>query len=48
MFHFDKWKKQRKQIGAYLNENATKEEFDVFIKNQNKKSIEWRNKIDYI
>lgn len=29
MFHFDKWKKQSKQIGAYLNENATKEEFDI-------------------
>lgn len=29
MFHFDKWKKQSKRIGAYLNEYATKEEFDI-------------------
>lgn len=29
MFHFDNWKKQSKQIGAYLNENATIEEFKI-------------------
>ncbi len=30
MFHFDDWKKQSKQMGAYLNENATMEEFVAF------------------
>lgn len=28
MFHFDSWKKQSKQIGAYLNKNASKAEFE--------------------
>lgn len=32
MFHFDDWKKQSKQMGAYLNENATIEEFKAFNK----------------
>lgn len=27
MFHLDKWKKQAKQIGIYLNENSSGEEF---------------------
>lgn len=30
MFHFDDWKRQSKQMGAYLNENATMEEFQAF------------------
>lgn len=29
MFHFNDWKKQSKQMGAYLNENATLEEFEI-------------------
>ncbi|WP_099467819.1 DUF262 domain-containing protein [Konateibacter massiliensis] len=29
MFHLDKWKKTPKDIGKYLNNNATDEEFDV-------------------
>lgn len=29
MFHLDSWKKQTRQISIYLNENASKEEFDV-------------------
>lgn len=28
MFHIDKWKKQTKQIAQYLNNNASKEEFE--------------------
>lgn len=28
MFHLDSWKKQTKQISTYLNEHASKEEFD--------------------
>lgn len=30
MFHFDDWKRQSRQMGAYLNENATLEEFKAF------------------
>ena len=30
MFHLDKWKKQAKQMGIYLNENSSKEEFGRF------------------
>ena len=30
MFHFDDWKRQSKQMGAYLNENAAMEEFAAF------------------
>lgn len=33
MFHFDKWKKQSKQIGAYLNNNASEEEFRILDDN---------------
>lgn len=33
MFHFDGWKRQSKQMGAYLNENATMEEFRAFSNN---------------
>ncbi len=29
MFHFEHWKKQSKQIGAYLNENASAKEFEI-------------------
>ena len=29
MFHLDNWKKS-KQMSLYLNENATKDEFEVF------------------
>lgn len=30
MFHFGDWKRQSRQMGAYLNENATMEEFKAF------------------
>lgn len=30
MFHLDAWKKQPKQVAAYLNSNSTLEEFDLF------------------
>lgn len=33
MFHLDKWKKQAKQIAAYLNNNSSKEEFGVLSNN---------------
>lgn len=33
MFHMDEWKSQPKQIGKYLNENATKEEFQILENN---------------
>lgn len=33
MFHFDNWKKQSKQMGAYLNENACESEFETLNNN---------------
>lgn len=30
MFHFDDWKKQPKQVAGFLNDNATKSEFEAF------------------
>lgn len=33
MFHLDKWKKQAKQIATYLNNNSSKEEFEVLSSN---------------
>jgi len=33
MFHLGNWKKQSKQLGAYLNENATIEEFKILDQN---------------
>lgn len=33
MFHFDNWKKQSKQMGAYLNENASASEFETLNSN---------------
>lgn len=33
MFHLDKWKKQAKQIATYLNNNSSKEEFEVLSNN---------------
>lgn len=33
MFHLDKWKKQAKQIAAYLNSNSSKEEFGILSDN---------------
>lgn len=33
MFHFDHWKKQSKQMGAYLNNNASEGEFDILNNN---------------
>lgn len=38
MFHFENWKKQSKQIGVYLNEKATMEEFEIL--NQNLSRLE--------
>lgn len=36
MFHLDDWKKQTKQIGRYLNENSSEEEFYILDKNLNR------------
>ena len=33
MFHFDKWNKNTKKIAQFLNENASKDEFDVLNSN---------------
>ena len=33
MFHLDNWKKQTKQIGSYLKEKSSKEEFDSLNEN---------------
>lgn len=33
MFHFENWKKQSKQMGAYLNENASASEFETLNSN---------------
>lgn len=33
MFHYEKWKKQLKQIGVFLNNNATFDEFEIFSRN---------------
>lgn len=33
MFHLDKWQKQSKKIGTFLNDNSNKEEFDKLDRN---------------
>jgi len=33
MFHFDKWNKQSKKMGAFLNKNSSKKEFDKLEQN---------------
>lgn len=33
MFHINEWKKQTKQIAKYLNENSSKEEFEILDNN---------------
>lgn len=36
MFHLEKWRKQSKKMGAFLNENSSKEEFEKLNENLNR------------